>query len=1045
MIVESALKDAFAKCVLVASSGNYKLPTTDCGFPGINIYPAGYSYVLGVMSSDHEGKIADFSDWDSVIGQNCEYELAAPGVDIYSTLPGGRYAVWSGTSMSTPVVSAAAAIIRSRYPDKNTYTSRYIMGQLVGATRDTAYFKYIEKEYHYPRINICDSLNNAPKPQLLINDLCMFDSRQTDDNNNEDGIVRAGEVIDIGVSLFNRWGIASDVDVTVYADSEFGVENPYVSFINKTIGISDIGTFATGDNGFEYSDETLTSVSNPIRIKINEQTPNNASITLTFVVSCKNGMDNEDEESYAWLYDYTITVQNGRLLSGVISEDMTLDADTFWIIDDKVLIPEDVTVTVEPGTQIQFWSDDLKGQYNTTKQTVIQVEGRFICEGTAEKPIRIFPCYNDRNGNVTISGLQGNAYVMSSNFVYPDEDCPYTSLRYVDVTNAESSKNTYGDYSFTVTSIDHCRFYRNDTPRIGIEQAIFADSISNSVFEDLGDVGDAYVIAENMTGNLFRNCRLWLNTKEYDDVIGRDNTCFQNNVLLNCRNIDAREMYAMDIYNDNSFTNNAIFTDFGSCDISELRILRTSSGNDTLNASRNFWMPSGKKAVQSLCTDADVNAALNDIVLEPYLTASDDLGSIYPFVTDIYLTDKNGNDIDILDKGEEAEVHILFNRDMAQDVEPVASFGGSAPYGDQVISGGWKNSREWTGSFKLESVVSAEKMYWSVSSAEAANDRWLRSGKTEGFFFFMVDESVVQSLDIETSGVKGYNELSWRTVGYETAAGFNIYRSEQYDPSIPVSQQQFERINETMLSNEEHSFIDTNVLQGKEYFYYITCIDTDLNEYEPSDVAECTALDTIPPYIDDFDPPVCIIKNQPLSLNITCYDNIQVKEVCLMYRTDDSEQWGSCRMQNYIIYDDQFGNNYVGTIPGYELKGDRIEYYIYASDGKNNSYIASAEDPITAEIKNDHDYCQFFGDESAEATCISEGKAEYICSDCEKVIVKTIPKIEHSYDEGVVVTPPTCTNPGEKVYVCTFLHMLKAALVRNSMRFFTEKNRLRHG
>ena len=127
-IVENALQDAFSNCVLVAAAGNDSMPTAD-GM-GYNCYPAAYTYVIGVMAYDSNGDFAAYSNFDFRANYGAEYEVAAPGSGIYSTLPGDRYASWNGTSMAAPVVSACAAILRSSHPDKNVYSSRYIMARL---------------------------------------------------------------------------------------------------------------------------------------------------------------------------------------------------------------------------------------------------------------------------------------------------------------------------------------------------------------------------------------------------------------------------------------------------------------------------------------------------------------------------------------------------------------------------------------------------------------------------------------------------------------------------------------------------------------------------------------------------------------------------------------------------------------------------------------------------------------------------------------------------------------------------------------------------
>jgi subtilisin family serine protease len=63
--------------------------------------------------STNGGFTASFSNY----GKN-SVDVFAPGVNIYSTLPGGdKYGNYSGTSMAAPVVAGVAALIREYFPD----------------------------------------------------------------------------------------------------------------------------------------------------------------------------------------------------------------------------------------------------------------------------------------------------------------------------------------------------------------------------------------------------------------------------------------------------------------------------------------------------------------------------------------------------------------------------------------------------------------------------------------------------------------------------------------------------------------------------------------------------------------------------------------------------------------------------------------------------------------------------------------------------------------------------------------------------------------
>ncbi|WP_406145570.1 type VII secretion-associated serine protease mycosin [Streptomyces sp. NBC_01012] len=116
-VLQQEVNAALAKnIVVVASAGNDGL--------GGNVketYPASFDGVLAVASADRNNERAAFSQSGDFVG------VAAPGVDMISTVPGGGHCSDNGTSFSAPYVAGVAALIKAKHKD---WTQKQIVAQI---------------------------------------------------------------------------------------------------------------------------------------------------------------------------------------------------------------------------------------------------------------------------------------------------------------------------------------------------------------------------------------------------------------------------------------------------------------------------------------------------------------------------------------------------------------------------------------------------------------------------------------------------------------------------------------------------------------------------------------------------------------------------------------------------------------------------------------------------------------------------------------------------------------------------------------------------
>ncbi len=401
LTLKTALENAYSTAVIVAAAGNDFKPIA--GKFGKPMFPACYGWMIGVQANagwsnyDPSGPVEYNNDY----GYN--YELTAPGTGIYSTIPNGQYRNLSGTSMSTPIVAGAAALLKTQQPSIST---ELLLGNMINSGT---------------MLNIFAAMNQIPTPDLHYISYTLVDTLVGDDR---DGRPDAGETIQLWPTVKNAWGQAD----SVWTKIRFGEFEDHTTavILDSTSYIGNISPYAN-----------LTGEPDPFKIELSSNLAHARDVVFEIEIGCRNSATRTKQ-------NITITVENGVDIAGVLTNDTTWTAERKYLINNSFRIGSTATLHIKPGAHIVIYPDQK-----------ITLKGRIIAKG---KPDSLIIFESDPSGLATgieriastsITGVDTFRYCIFRNLGNPLWGYSYNGAQfYVEYCIFENNERKYNSWIY---------------------------------------------------------------------------------------------------------------------------------------------------------------------------------------------------------------------------------------------------------------------------------------------------------------------------------------------------------------------------------------------------------------------------------------------------------------------------------------------------------------------------------------------------------------------------------------------------------------------
>jgi len=879
--LRQALENAYQSAVIVAAAGNdnrciykshpHKTP------PPMPCFPAAYSFVLGVQATTPSGSLASFSNYDDDGPlSSCEstvqdpdgfnYELKAPGTQILSSIPGGRYVEYQGTSMASPLVAGAVSVLLMVKQYDNW---EILWGDLLHSD------------------NIAGAYNVTKRPaELDITRIMLRDRNEQTDGDLKYYDVNVGETLNIYPVIRTTFGSASNIKLKVVVPS--GVE----------VITNDV------DFGFNLDAYGKMTSKNPLTIKVPDEMPNASEIKITVQATCQ-------ESDKTCSNSFTLHVANRYTLKGMLTEDMTLTPEHVYYVSGRVGVSEGTTLTIKPGTRLEFGKDaglfgfgtlNIKGtpeapiimtaydktrlwsgiyshkpsgrhEYNgviyTNKDTTL-----FTLLPTQDISIKLenfnsfWQCfYYDTEDNKPVSlslidymdswmnDMTGKEELLTDpNYITPAmlkmlDDWNMYCKKYPTQYTDEMRYSTYVNlnlpswyrYSNPTDTLKYCRvdgFYDGDIwigGSVSHDNPYYFDCILHLTPSYSG--GDVY---PKIFGK--RNVVTVIDGKlNLLDIRSVSHTNFINNALSSPYNI-----YGNNLGESNFFNN--YFIDSNTHKLYMLEVISSTPETVKIDplpyfgtAREDFLRPliyeygntDGMTGWQTYAT-----LDLTNMQKEPYHEAH---GIVWKVLVDGKDAQDEQEELLPLGVGKH-KFEVYFNRPMNKATKPQISFGVISPYTQHPVSedDGWNDDGTiYTAYVTIDGKTQSDGMN-RICVQDAEDNEFFPCPIEATRFNFMLQAAGSMASGFQADAGMGCVNLTWNNENndFEDAMGFNVYRYTQGENGVNDTI----RINEDILDITATSYIDDNVTPGQTYYYYYKVLSTALQEYDVSNVVAATPL-----------------------------------------------------------------------------------------------------------------------------------------------------------------------------------------------------------